>query len=84
MIVIYQYPSHVHYMYFMSFVGKSIKRVHMYIAVGEKGVNPVIVIYQYPSLSLYRILREGLEHHHYTSHSLQQVTIIFKILHNVF
>ena len=32
-----------------------------YIAVGEKGVNPYIAIYEYPSLKLYRILREGTE-----------------------
>ena len=30
---------------------------HEYFAVGEKGHQPVIAIYTYPQLSLYRILR---------------------------
>ena len=34
---------------------------HEYFAVGEKGNNPVIAIYSYPSLKLHRILREGTE-----------------------
>ena len=34
---------------------------HGYFAVGEKGNNPVIAIYFYPSLYLYRILKGGTE-----------------------
>ncbi|CAL8109223.1 unnamed protein product [Orchesella dallaii] len=30
-----------------------------YLAVGEKGANPVIVVYTWPSVSVYRILRRG-------------------------
>ena len=32
-----------------------------YFAVAEKGDQPNIVIYEYPSLKMYRILREGTE-----------------------
>ena len=28
-----------------------------YFAVGEKGTNPVIAIYSYPEITLYRVLR---------------------------
>jgi len=32
-----------------------------YFAVSEKGIKPNIIIYQYPSLKIHRILREGTE-----------------------
>lgn len=32
-----------------------------YFAVGEKGRQPNVYIYEYPSLKLYRILRKGTE-----------------------
>ena len=32
-----------------------------YFAVAEKGVMPNINIYEFPSLKLYRILRQGTE-----------------------
>ena len=32
-----------------------------YFAVSEKGVKPDIIIYEYPTLKIYRILREGTE-----------------------
>ena len=32
-----------------------------YFAIAEKGVKPHIVIYEYPSLRIYRILRDGTE-----------------------
>ncbi|GCB72348.1 hypothetical protein scyTo_0006264 [Scyliorhinus torazame] len=32
-----------------------------YFAVGEKGINPNIIIYEYPSLKPYRIMRGGTE-----------------------
>ncbi len=32
-----------------------------YFAVAEKGIKPHIIIYEYPSLKLYRILRDGTE-----------------------
>lgn len=32
-----------------------------YFAIGEKGENPNIYIYEFPSLKLYRILRKGTE-----------------------
>ena len=32
-----------------------------YIAVSEKGTKPDILIYEYPSLRIYRILRNGTE-----------------------
>ncbi|XP_074187951.1 cilia- and flagella-associated protein 44 isoform X2 [Rhinolophus sinicus] len=33
----------------------------MYVAVAEKGVSPKIIIYEYPSLRPYRILRDGTD-----------------------
>ena len=30
-----------------------------YFCVAEKGINPNVYIYEYPSLKLYRILRNG-------------------------
>jgi hypothetical protein len=40
------------------------RQVHpsrQYFAVGEKGTNPNIYIYEYPALTVYRVLRKGTE-----------------------
>jgi hypothetical protein len=37
----------------------AVHNTHKYFAVGEKGNQPNINIYEYPSLKLYRVLRQG-------------------------
>uniref|UniRef100_A0A4W3IB69 Cilia- and flagella-associated protein 44 n=1 Tax=Callorhinchus milii TaxID=7868 RepID=A0A4W3IB69_CALMI len=50
--------------YVRSSSGGGIGIVHpsrMYFAIGEKGLKPNIIIYEYPTLLPYRVLREGTE-----------------------
>lgn len=45
----------------MIFVAVQVHPSHSYLAVGEKGQQPVITVYTYPELRLHRVLRgEGL------------------------
>ena len=45
----------------MIFVAVQVHPSHSYLAVGEKGQQPVITIYTYPELRLHRVLQgEGL------------------------
>ena len=46
---------------FLLFFSMQVHPSHDYFAVGEKGDSPVIAIYSFPSLKLYRVLRGGTE-----------------------